>query len=94
MVAPTVALTVDVTAVEPLDTMGALVIDGMIRDYERDGRRAELVGLSPHYRDLYGAVHASGVGMGRRPRQRDGGSPALSPRGSRSMSMASSPWSP
>ncbi len=31
-------LTVDVSAVEPLDTMGALVIDGLIRDYERDGR--------------------------------------------------------
>jgi phospholipid/cholesterol/gamma-HCH transport system permease protein len=55
-------LTVDVTAVEPLDTMGALVIDRMIRDYERDGRRAELVGLSPHYRDLYRAVRAAEIG--------------------------------
>ncbi len=54
-------LTVDVTAVESLDTMGALVIDRLIRDYAREGRSAELVGLSPHYRELYGAVHEADV---------------------------------
>ena len=51
------ALTVDVAGVSELDTLGATLLDGLLRDYQARGRRAQLVGLPAKFERLYGEVH-------------------------------------
>ncbi len=50
-------LTIDVAAVDQVDTLGALLIDRAMRDHEQRGQEARLVGVPERYRDLYSEVH-------------------------------------
>jgi phospholipid/cholesterol/gamma-HCH transport system permease protein len=50
-------LTVDVAGLRELDTLGAALLDRLLRSYEARGREARLVGLPPKFERLYGEVH-------------------------------------
>jgi phospholipid/cholesterol/gamma-HCH transport system permease protein len=55
-VAPQVAgashVSLDIGRVDTLDTMGAWLLERLARRPDRDGKQAELVGVSPHYHGL------------------------------------------
>jgi phospholipid/cholesterol/gamma-HCH transport system permease protein len=48
----------DMAGVEALDTIGAWLLERLIRRSGRDGKRAQITGLSPHYRGLIEEMHA------------------------------------
>ncbi len=51
------AMTVDVAGVSELDTLGATLLDGLVRDFQARGREARLIGLPQKFERLYGEVH-------------------------------------
>src|ERR1700731_1417742 len=48
------ALTVDVAGLRELDTLGAALLDRLLRSYQARGREARLVGLPSKFERLYG----------------------------------------
>ena len=52
-------LTLDTAGLSALDTLGACLLDRLMRGYQADGREARLVGLPASYQRLFGYVHES-----------------------------------
>src|SRR5579871_919244 len=50
-------LTVDAAGLGELDTLGASLLDRLLRSYEARGREARLIGLPAKFERLYGEVH-------------------------------------
>src|SRR5580704_2625827 len=48
----------DMAGVDALDTIGAWLLERLIRRSGRDGERAQITGLSPRYRGLIEEMHA------------------------------------
>ena len=51
-VADAARISLDMAGVEALDTIGAWLLERLIRSSNRDGERAQLTGLPPRYRGL------------------------------------------
>jgi phospholipid/cholesterol/gamma-HCH transport system permease protein len=51
------ALTIDAAGLRELDTLGATLLDDLLRRYQARGREAKLVGLPQKFERLYGEVH-------------------------------------
>jgi phospholipid/cholesterol/gamma-HCH transport system permease protein len=51
-------VSLDMAGVEALDTIGAWLLERLIRRSNLDGRRAQFIGLSPRYRGLIDEMHA------------------------------------
>jgi phospholipid/cholesterol/gamma-HCH transport system permease protein len=58
-------ISLDMAGVEALDTIGAWLLERLVRSSDRDGRHAQYTGLSPRYRGLIDELH--GVNLHRRP---------------------------
>jgi phospholipid/cholesterol/gamma-HCH transport system permease protein len=50
---------IDMAQVERLDTFGAWLVERVLRDCAREGRKAEIVGLRENHRGLIAKVHAA-----------------------------------
>jgi phospholipid/cholesterol/gamma-HCH transport system permease protein len=64
------SLAIDVAGIDELDTLGAWLLERLIRGCEKRGREVRLVGLPPRYRDLFDEVHRTG-GHARKESPRD-----------------------
>ena len=51
-------ISLDMAGVEALDTIGAWLLERLMRRSKRDGKRAEFTGLPPRYRGLIAEMHA------------------------------------
>jgi phospholipid/cholesterol/gamma-HCH transport system permease protein len=58
-VAGAARISLDMAGVEALDTIGAWLLERLIRSAKRDGERAQLRGLPPRYRGLIEEMHAT-----------------------------------
>jgi phospholipid/cholesterol/gamma-HCH transport system permease protein len=58
-------IAIDMAGVSELDTLGAWLLERLIRDANRGGGRAQLIGLAPHYRGLIEEMHR--VNLQQRP---------------------------
>jgi phospholipid/cholesterol/gamma-HCH transport system permease protein len=51
-------ISLDMAGVDALDTIGAWLLERLMRRSKRDGKRAEFTGLPPRYRGLIAEMHA------------------------------------
>ena len=54
---PTLGATIDLSGVQQLDTLGAWLLERLLRSCKAGGQEATIVGLLPHFNGLLKAVH-------------------------------------
>ena len=57
MTPPAHAATIDISRIEQLDTLGAWLLERLIRQYRTDQREPALIGIPDHFRSLLERVH-------------------------------------
>jgi phospholipid/cholesterol/gamma-HCH transport system permease protein len=50
-------IAINMAGVTALDTLGAWLLERLIRNLDRDGKQAQFIGLTPHYRALIEEMH-------------------------------------